>query len=572
MLVSSSNKNAENCSCFQADLATISWEQLGTELAFIQDNRGRYLAFSWRLEVEYNILPQTIIGYFPEESFCPVALDAYYETLKRVIKNRIPEQYNCLFSYKDRIFSLALVISPILASENEVTRVLVMGCLLNGEQVSLTTTTVPSPESYQKLLARISSKIRRTLHLQTIWKETVDSISESLQVSRCLILTKDFSSLEFQVQAEFCQPNVSCLFGQRLEYLWGTLDQALLKQNSPIFLDEMESDLEQTCSILIVPTFYQDQCNGFICLQQCDRYRQWSPEIIEFLQELAAQVGTAISHATLYQELEQATRIAKEASQLKSEFLASTTHELRTPLNGIIGFLKLVLDDMADNEAEKQEFLEEAYNSALHLLNLINDILDLAKIEAGKIDLELSSVDLAEIFQSVNKFAAPQAQSKQLDFQLKLPLTLTPITVYGNYRWILQIMLNIVGNALKFTSQGKITIRAEIIKQKIEWKEQLFIGKVKISVTDTGIGVSLEKQAKLFEKFVQIDGSRTKAYGGTGLGLSISQKLVEGMGGKIDFFSMGESLGSTVTFSILLDHLPVLKTEVVETIPLNNDF
>ena len=102
---------------------------------------------------------------------------------------------------------------------------------------------------------------------------------------------------------------------------------------------------------------------------------------MEFVQELAAQVGTAIAHATLYQELEEVTRIAKEASQLKSEFLASTTHELRTPLNGIIGFLKLVLDDMADSEEEKQEFLEEAHQSALHLLNLINDILDLAKIE-----------------------------------------------------------------------------------------------------------------------------------------------------------------------------------------------
>ncbi len=565
VLVSISNKNREDSSCCQADSTTIYWEQLGTELAFIQDNRGRYLAFSWRLEVEYGIVPQAIIGYLPEESFCPVALDAYYERLKRVIKDRIPEQYNCVFSYKDRIFSVALVISPILASGNEVTRVLVMGCLLNEEQISLTTTIVPSPESYQKLLARISRKIRRTLHLQTIWQETVDSIGESLQVSRCLMLSKDSLSLEFQTQAEFCQTNISCLLEQRIEYLWKKLDQSLLKQNHPIFLDGLGANLEQTCSILIVPTFHQDQCYGFICLQQCDRYRQWSPEIIEFLQELAAQVGTAIAHATLYQELEQATRIAKEASQLKSEFLASTTHELRTPLNGIIGFLKLVLDDMHDSEAEKQEFLEEAYKSALHLLNLINDLLDLAKIEAGKIDLELGTVDLAEVFQSVNKFAAPQAQSKQLDFQLKLPVTLTPITVYGNYRWIVQIMLNIVGNALKFTHQGKITIRAEIIKQKIQWKEQIFIGKVKISVTDTGIGVSLEKQAKLFEKFVQIDGSRTKAYGGTGLGLSISQKLVEAMGGKIDFFSMGESLGSTVTFSILLDHLPVLKTEVAET-------
>jgi signal transduction histidine kinase len=349
--------------------------------------------------------------------------------------------------------------------------------------------------------------------------------------------------------------------GELIEYPGAGLDLETLEEGKPIFWDDSRCEPFQSCSTLLLPTFHQDQCNGFICIQQCDRHRDWSVEIIEFVQELAAQVGTAIAHATLYQELEEATRIAKEASQLKSEFLASTTHELRTPLNGIIGFLKLVLDDMADSEEEKQEFLEEAHQSALHLLNLINDILDLAKIESGLIDRELGAVDLAELFQAVSNFAIPQTQSKKLDFKLKLPSTLTPIAVYGNYRWLLQVMLNIVGNAIKFTPTGEITIRGEIIKQKIEWKDQTFPGKVKISVTDTGIGISLEKQAKLFEKFVQIDGSRTKAYGGTGLGLSISQKLAEAMGGSVAFFSMGEDLGSTVTFSILLDHLPVLKTE-----------
>ena len=386
----------------------------------------------------------------------------------------------------------------------------------------------------------------------------MEGIGECLQVSRCLMLT---SESPFQVKAEFCQPGIDSLLGESIQYPQERLASKFLEEYESVFWDYQDVDQPQACSMLMVPTLYQDQCNGFICIQQCDRHRHWSLGVMEFVQELAAQVGTAIAHATLYQELEEVTRIAKEASQLKSEFLASTTHELRTPLNGIIGFLKLVLDDMADSEEEKQEFLEEAHQSALHLLNLINDILDLAKIESGTIDRELGAVDLAELCQAVSNFAIPQTQAKKLDFKLKLPSTLTPIAVYGNYRWLLQVMLNIVGNAIKFTPTGKITIRGEIIKQKIEWKDQTFPGKVKISVTDTGIGVSLEKQTKLFEKFVQIDGSRTKAYGGTGLGLSISQKLAEAMGGSVAFFSMGEYLGSTVTFSILLDHLPVLKTE-----------
>jgi signal transduction histidine kinase len=558
-LVSISTDSSKDFPDYAIDSNTASVEALGAELVFIQDSDGRYLNFYWQLAPKYGISSQKVIDHLPEDSFCPVALETYIETLQRIIRYGVPEQYCGLFSYQNQTFPLKLVISPILSGVNEITQVLVMGCsVAESESSSSSGLWELSSESYQTLLTKISRKIRRTLHLETIWQETVEGIGECLQVSRCLMLT---SESPFQVKAEFCQPGIDPLLGESIQYPQERLASKFLEEYEPVFWDYQNVDQPQACSMLMVPTLYQAQCNGFICLQQCDRHRHWSLGVMEFVQELAAQVGTAIAHATLYQELEEATRIAKEASQLKSEFLASTTHELRTPLNGIIGFLKLVLDDMADSEEEKQEFLEEAHQSALHLLNLINDILDLAKIESGTIDRELGAVDLAELCQAVSNFAIPQTQAKKLDFKLKLPSTLTPIAVYGNYRWLLQVMLNIVGNAIKFTPTGKITIRGEIIKQKIEWKDQTFPGKVKISVTDTGIGVSLEKQTKLFEKFVQIDGSRTKAYGGTGLGLSISQKLAEAMGGSVAFFSMGEYLGSTVTFSILLDHLPVLKTE-----------
>lgn len=560
-LVSISADSSKNLPDHQIDSNMVSFEALGAELSFVQDSYGRYLSFYWQLAPKYGISQKKVIGHLPEDSFCPVDLEAYFEKLERIIRYGVPEQYCGLFSYQNQTFPLKLVISPVLSGSHDITQVLVMGCSLADEKEALISPSGEgklSSESFQRLLTKISRRIRRTLDLETICQETVKGIGESLKASRCLMLSKESP---FQVKAEFGQLGIASLLGTLIQYPQELLESKVLEDYEPIVWDSHDVDHSQVYSLLMVPTLYQDQCNGFICIQQCDRHRDWSLESIEFVQELAAQVGTAIAQATLYQELEEATRIAKEASQLKSEFLASTTHELRTPLNGIIGFLKLVLDDMADSEEEKQEFLEEAHQSALHLLNLINDILDIAKIESGVIDRELEAVDLAELCQAVNNFAIPQTQAKKLDFKLKLPLTLTPIAVYGNYRWLLQVMLNIVGNAIKFTPTGEITIRGEIIKQKIEWKDQTFPGKIKISITDTGIGVSLEKQAKLFEKFVQIDGSRTKAYGGTGLGLSISQKLAEAMGGSVAFFSMGEDLGSTVTFSILLDHLPVLKTE-----------
>ena len=215
---------------------------------------------------------------------------------------------------------------------------------------------------------------------------------------------------------------------------------------------------------------------------------------------------------------------------------------------------------MADDPEEQHEFIEEAYKSSIHLLNLINDILDIAKIEAGKMDLELTEVELDDLFQNVDNLIRNQAEQKGLNLQFKLPATMTPVILYGNYQRLLQVILNLVGNGIKFTQEGGIVISAEVNNKKVESQGIELPGMVKISVADTGIGVSLEKQNKLFENFYQVDGSRTKSYGGTGLGLAISQKLVEAMGGTISFYSMGDGLGSTVTFTVPLTHLPVIKT------------
>jgi signal transduction histidine kinase len=224
----------------------------------------------------------------------------------------------------------------------------------------------------------------------------------------------------------------------------------------------------------------------------------------------------------------------------------------------MIGFLKLVLDDMADDPAEQQEFIEEAHKSALHLLNLINDVLDLAKIEAGKMQIDMGPVSLRELLGDLENFARPQAEHKGLYFKILLPATRDAITINGNYQRLLQVLLNLVGNANKFTHEGGVTISAEVKTQKVEYQGKVWPGSVKVSVADTGIGVSLEKQDRLFQTFSQVDGERTRQYGGSGLGLAISQRLIEAMGGTMHFISMGEGLGSTVTFTTLLYQEPVM--------------
>ena len=175
-------------------------------------------------------------------------------------------------------------------------------------------------------------------------------------------------------------------------------------------------------------------------------------------------------------------------------------------------------------------------------------------------EFEFDSISLNKICQDVYKFAYNQAQKKNLSFNINIPATYDQILLYADYQRLLQVMLNLVGNSLKFTKEGAIDINAEIVITPVAFKKNDLPGMVKIIVEDTGIGVSLDTQERLFETFYQVDGSRTKNYGGTGLGLAISKRLVEGMGGKISFYSMGEDLGSTVTVTIPLAQLPVLKS------------
>lgn len=554
-----------------ADAATSpsgSLSALGAELVFTQDASGGYLYFYWHSAELHGLTHEQVAGYLTlGEKFAPVEKVAYLERVQRILASLVPEQCCCLFSYATQFFLFDLVISPILPSKGKATKVLVMGRLVEAvrheqissveEETATQLLSLPAVKS-KKLLTQIARNIRRTLDLNTIWQQTVDSLGAALGVSRCVIYPYKPDCLEISVVAEYRQQPFRSMLGLELAAANQPALCQALETLEPVVVEQSEHPDLQQQSVLVVATCYQDQPNGLISLQQCDRPRQWTAIEIALVRELADQVGTAIAHATLYKELEEARQQAEEASRLKSEFLANTSHEIRTPLNGMIGFLKLILEGMADGPEEQMEFIQEAYRSALHLLNIINDILDIAKIEAGKLELELGPVKLDELFSAVKDFTTTQAEQKNLSLQIQMPATSDEIIVHGNYQRLLQVMLNLVGNAIKFTPEGGITISADVVPKKVMFQNQNLPGMVKVRVADTGIGVSLDKQDKLFQSFSQVDGSRTRQYGGTGLGLTISQKLVEAMGGAVNFYSMGEGLGSTVTFTVPLYQQPVM--------------
>ena len=230
----------------------------------------------------------------------------------------------------------------------------------------------------------------------------------------------------------------------------------------------------------------------------------------------------------------------EEANKLKSEFLANASHELRTPLNSMIGFLRLIVDGLCESEEEEQEFIQNALDSSNHLLDLINDILDISKIEAGKMTLDLEEIDPGKIFDDLYILTYVQAQQKGLRLDFRVPEEAS-VHVRADYGKLKQILLNLIGNSIKFTEKGSIVVSAEPHPDR---------GFVEFSVEDTGIGVSKEKMKKLFNKFVQGDGSMTRRYGGTGLGLTITKSLVELMGGIIQMESEGEGKGTTVHFTV----------------------
>jgi len=273
-------------------------------------------------------------------------------------------------------------------------------------------------------------------------------------------------------------------------------------------------------AILAVPLLREGQLLGALQVFR-GTPGEFAPEVVELLKTFATQSAMAIQNARLFREIAEKGRELEVASRHKSQFLASMSHELRTPLNAILGFNEMILGEVyGPVPAEMKEPLTDIQTSGKHLLRLINNVLDLAKIEAGRMELALGDYSVQDTVESVRSTLRPLAAEKGLEFLASVPVDL-PLA-YGDAGRITQCLMNLAGNSLKFTKQGKVEIAVTQAN-----------GTLTFRVSDTGVGIPADKIGSLFTEFKQTDATIASEYGGTGLGLSISKKFVEMHGGRI---------------------------------------
>ena len=287
---------------------------------------------------------------------------------------------------------------------------------------------------------------------------------------------------------------------------------------------------------LVAPLIRGDEVVGLLVVRR-RAPGAFAKNTIDLLKTFAAQSLLAIQNARLFHEIEDKGRQLEIASKHKTQFLANMSHELRTPLNAVLGYTELILDNIYGEAPEKmRRVVERVQANGKHLLGLINDVLDLSKIEAGQLMLSLNDYSIKDMVQGVYVAVEALASSKKLSFTVELPPAL-PVA-RGDDRRLTQVLLNLVGNAIKFTDQGEVAIKASATN-----------GAYTIAVRDTGPGILPADQEKIFEEFQQVDSSPTKTKSGTGLGLSIAKRIVEMHGGRL-WVESSPACGSTFSFTV----------------------
>jgi signal transduction histidine kinase len=396
-------------------------------------------------------------------------------------------------------------------------------------------------------LGEISQAVNSSLDVQTVLSTIVAKAVQISDTDAGAIYVFDEENQEFDLRATHGMPTTLIADIQRLRLRAGESAMArAMAERRPLQLADLRelprSPLQEAVTragyraLVAIPLLRPDHLVGSLVVRR--KQAGLLPQsTIDLLQTFAAQSVLAIQNARLFQEVEEKSRQLELESRHKSQFLANMSHELRTPLNAILGYTELILDDTYGETPQKmRSVLERVHINGRHLLGLINDVLDLSKIEAGQLKLSLTEYSLEEVVRTVFTGVESLAANKGLAFKTEIAPNLP--RGHGDERRIVQVLLNLTGNAIKFTDAGEVTINASAHN-----------GSFTVAVRDTGPGIEPSDQARIFDEFQQVDASSTRAKGGSGLGLSIAKRIIELHGGRI-WVESKPGAGSTFSFSL----------------------
>jgi len=397
-----------------------------------------------------------------------------------------------------------------------------------------------------RALGEVSQAVNSTLELKTVLDTIVTKATQIAGTEAGAIYVFDEAAREFQLRSTYNMSDelIAVLHDQHasLSAAVDAVAEAGEPQQIADLRQEPSTRLNETIlragyrARLLVPLVAPDGVVGALVVRRREP-GEFPKATIDLMQTFAAQSVLAIQNARLFSEIGEKSRQLEVASQHKSQFLANMSHELRTPLNAILGYTELIVDGIYGDLPDKaRATLDRIQTNGRHLLGLINDVLDLSKIEAGQLTLSLADYSIKDVVHNVYGAVESLATAKNLALKVELPKELP--MAHGDERRLTQVLLNLVGNAIKFTDVGEVAIKTSTAD-----------GSFTVAVRDTGPGIAEADQGKIFEEFQQADSSPTKKKGGTGLGLAIAKRIIEMHGGRL-WVESELGLGSTFCFTV----------------------
>ena len=573
------------------------------DLVFVVDRVGTYLKVPPTNPAKLMTPADSLLGKNIQDFFTPEQAAQFLSTIEqtlttqqtqsceyRITIDEIEYWFNAKCSPLDDLSVIWVARDMTTAKHEEIIRKQAEGLICQQAERAI-------------LLKEITQRIRQSLDLQTIFDTACQEIRDLIQSDRVGIFKFDpgsnFDDGEFvaeSVAAEF--PSVIAI--RVKDHCFGENYAALYAKGRSYVVNDIYQNNARACHTdilaqfqvranLVMPLLCGDDLWGLLCIHQCAAPRNWQQSDIDLTQQIANQLTIAIQQANLFDQVQQELAQKQQAevkltetnqqlavsnqelvraTRLKDEFLANMSHELRTPLNAILGLSESFLEEVFGTVNDRQKkAISTVERSGQHLLSLINDILEVSKIEAGKLELDITTVSATTLTTSTLAFVKQLAHQKQIQLTTAFAANLGNIDV--DERRLRQVLINLLNNAVKFTpAGGRVTLAVQLEQAEFcdlptsrDLREQLDSGAwILFAVTDTGIGITPENQSKLFKPFVQIDGSLNRHYQGTGLGLTLVKQIVELHGGVV---TLASEFGKGSCFTVRLPYYAVAEPQIV---------